>query len=48
VNKEVKIMYIITCPNCGSQEDIEEVEFQQFECKCGEEFDISRATYDED
>lgn len=40
-------MYIITCPNCGSQE-VEEVEFQQFECKCGEEFDISRATYDED
>ena len=38
-------MYIITCPNYGSQE---ETEFQHFECKCSKDFDISRATYDED
>ena len=40
-------MYILTCPNCGSQE-FEEVEYQYFECECGENFDISRASYDED
>lgn len=40
-------MYIITCPNCGSQE-IKEIEYQQFECGCGECFNISKASYDAD
>ncbi|BAO04744.1 uncharacterized protein CBO05P1_025 [Clostridium botulinum B str. Osaka05] len=38
--------YVICCPNCGSC-DLEQIDYNEFECKCGEEFDIERAEVEE-
>lgn len=34
--------YVICCPNCGNS-NLEEPDYNCFECECGEEFDIERA-----
>lgn len=39
--------YIIKCPNCECEGDLEEVNFQYFQCKCGEGFEIERAMIEE-
>lgn len=39
-------MYKIVCPNCG-EDDINMIEYNYFECACGEEFDIERANVEE-
>lgn len=36
--------YVIVCPNCHGSDNLEEVGFNYFECSCGEDFDIERAT----
>lgn len=35
--------YVIVCPNCGETDKLEEIDYNYFECECGEDFDIERA-----
>lgn len=39
--------YIVYCPNCGS-EDIKMVDYQEWECSCGEGFGVERAVIGEE
>ncbi|GAA0082830.1 hypothetical protein [Clostridium sp. CTA-6] len=34
--------YVICCPNCENH-DLEQIDYNEFECECGEEFDIEKA-----
>lgn len=38
--------FIIKCPNCGNT-DVEEINYHEFECECGENFGIERANLEE-
>lgn len=40
-------MYIINCPDCGSKK-IEEIEYGEFECECGEVFNLKTVRYEEE
>lgn len=39
--------YIIGCPNCGETDRLEMVDYNYFECQCGEDFDMERANAEE-
>lgn len=36
--------YVIVCPNCNESDKLQETGYNYFECKCGEDFDIDRAS----
>ena len=40
--------YVIICPNCGQSDKLQEIDYNYFECECGEDFDIERASVESD